>query len=93
MSLFNVFLHKSEDQGWFLRSWDSPEDVPHISGSAIRLGEGERPLQIPKSHTIFELGERRSETLSPDTVVHYLPQALSNSTKRKVNAEQGEVLA
>lgn len=66
----------------------APEaDVPHISRSAINLGEAATPLQIPKSYTIFALGKSGSETLPRNRVVRYLPQALGSSTKCKANAE------
>lgn len=61
--------------------------VPHRS--AIKLGEA----ATPQSYTIFALGKSRSETLPCDRVVCYLPQALGNSAKCKVDAKQGEVLS
>lgn len=48
----------------------APEaDVPHVSRSAINLGEAATPLQILKSYTIFALGKSRSETLLRNAVM------------------------
>lgn len=48
----------------------APEaDVPHVSRSAINLGEAATPLQILKSYTIFALGKSGSETLLRNAVM------------------------